>query len=69
MKNLVVEEYLKKYPYLKSMTKNILFTTEEEVEKLNTSAKININSEEVSIEFLKKILNNDFYFEYALKVL
>ena len=67
MKNLVVEEYLKKYPYLKSMTKNILFTTEEEVEKLNTSAKININSEEVSIEFLKKILNNDFYFEYALK--
>ena len=65
MEELTIEQWLEKYPYLKNMAEYTLFTTKEDVEQLRNSEKVNINSEEVSIEFLNRILNNDYYFEYA----
>ena len=51
----------------KYITKYTIFTSKEDVEKLKNGDKINIDNQNVSIEFLKRILNNDLYFEYALK--
>ena len=65
MEKLTVEQWMEKYPYLRNMAEYTLFTTREDVEKLRNSEKVKINSEDVSIEFLKRILNNDFYFEYV----
>ena len=65
MEELTVEQSMEKYPYLRNIAEYTLFTTREDVEQLINSEKVKINSEDVSIEFLKRILNNDFYFEYA----
>ena len=65
MEELTVEQWMEKYPYLRNLAEYILFTTREDVEQLRNSEKVKVNSEDVSIEFLKRILNNDFYFEYA----
>ena len=65
MDNLTIEQWMEKYPYLRNIAEYTLFTSKEDVEQLRNSEKIKVNSEEVSIEFLKRILNNDFYFEYA----
>lgn len=65
MEELAVEQWMEKYPYLRNMAEYTLFTTREDVEELRNSEKVKINSEDVSIEFLKRILNNDFYFEYV----
>lgn len=65
MEELTVEQLMEKYPYLRKSAEFTLFTTREDVEQLRNSEKVKVNSENVSIEFLKRILNNDFYFEYA----
>ena len=65
MDNLTIEQWMEKYPYLRNIAEYTLFTSKEDVEQLRNSEKIKVNSEEVSIAFLKRILNNDFYFEYA----
>ena len=65
MKNLIVEQWVEKYPYLREMEKNILFTTKEDVKKLENGEKIKVGQKDVSIEFLKKILGDEYYFEYA----
>lgn len=65
MENLTVEQQLEKYPYLREIMDNTIFVTEEEYNQLNNGEKISINSKQVPIEFLKRILSNDFYFEYA----
>ncbi|MBD9115096.1 hypothetical protein EGP95_04870 [bacterium] len=67
MEDLIIEQNIEKYPYLKDLTKYTIFTSKEDVEKLKNGDKINIDNQDVSIEFLKRILNNDLYFEYALK--
>lgn len=67
MEDLTVEQWMEKYPYLRDMAEYTLFTSKDEVEQLRNSEKIKVDSKEVSIEFLKKILNNDFYFEYATR--
>ncbi len=67
MEDLIIEQNIEKYPYLKDLTKYTIFTSKEDVEKLKNGDKINIDNQNVSIEFLKRILNNDLYFEYALK--
>mgnify|MGYP003292090056 CR=1 FL=1 len=67
MEDLTIEQWMEKYPYLKDMAEYTLFTSKDEVEQLRNSEKIKVDSKEVSIEFLKKILNNDFYFEYATR--
>ena len=65
MEDLTIEQWMEKYSYLKKMADYTLFTTEDDYRKLMDGKKIKVNSENVSIEFLKRILNNDFYFEYA----
>ena len=65
MDNLTIEQWMEKYPYLRNIADFTLFTSKEDFEQLRNSEKIKVNSEEVSIAFLKRILNNDFYFEYA----
>lgn len=67
MEELTVEQWMEKYPYLRNMAEYTLFTTRDDFEQLKNSEKIKINLEDVSIEFLKRILNNDFYYEYALR--
>lgn len=67
MEDLTIEQNIEKYPYLKDLAKYTIFTSKEDVEKLKNGDKINIDNQNVSIEFLKRILNNDLYFEYALK--
>lgn len=67
MEDLIIEQNIEKYPYLKDLTKYTIFISKEDVEKLKNGDKINIDNQNVSIEFLKRILNNDLYFEYALK--
>lgn len=67
MEDLIIEQNIEKYPYLKDLTKYTIFTSKEDVEKLKNGDTINIDNQDVSIEFLKRILNNDLYFEYALK--
>lgn len=69
MEELTVEQWLEKYPYLKDLTDYTLFTSKEEVDELKNSEKIEIYSQKVSIEFLKKILNNDLYYQYASRYL
>lgn len=66
MEDLTIEQNIEKYPYLKELAKYTIFTSKEDVEKLKNGDKINIDNQDVSIEFLKRILNNDLYFEYAL---
>ena len=71
MEDLIIEQEtdIEKYPYLKELAKYTIFTSKEDVEKLKNGDKINIDNQNVSIEFLKRILNNDLYFEYAVKIL
>lgn len=67
MEDLTILEWMEKYPYLKDMSEFTLFRSKEEVEQLKNSEKIEIESNKISIEFLKKILSDDFYFEYAFR--
>ncbi len=65
MKELTIDEYLEKYPNLKEQSKSTLFIPKEDFFKIKKSELINVGTKAVSIEFLKQILKNDFYFEYA----
>lgn len=67
MEDLIIEQDIEKYPYLKELAKYTIFTSKEDVEKLKNGDTINIDNQDVSIEFLKRILNMNLYFEYALK--
>ena len=65
MEDLTIDQLMEKYPYFKNMTEYTLFKSKEEVNQLRNSEKIRVDSTDVSIEYLKKILNDDSYFEYA----
>ncbi len=67
VEELTVEEYMEKFPYFKDMSKNRLFVSKNEIEELIKSERIKVDSEDVSIEFLKKIIQDERYFKYALK--
>ena len=54
MEDLTIEQNIEKYPYLKDLTKYTIFTSKEDVEKLKNGDKINIDNQNVSIEFLKE---------------
>ena len=69
-------EYMKKlieqYPYLERLSDSFLFTTEDDIEILRSSDKINIDNDKlrampVSVELLRRILTDSSYFEYAYK--
>ena len=65
MQDLTTEQWIEMYPYLKEMSKYTLFTSAEDVKKIRNGEKINVDEIEISIEFLKKILNDNNYYEYA----
>lgn len=67
MEELTIQQIMEKYPYLKKDSERILFVTMSEYEKLRKSETIELPSKrkKVIVEILKRILNDDFYFEYA----
>ena len=60
-----IEEWLKKFPYLRIASKYTLFTSKEELKDIKKSEKIKVGLEEISILFLNKLLEDDNYFQYA----
>lgn len=67
MEKLTIEKQLKKYPSLQRMTDFTLFTTRLDINNIKSSKTITVGDIEVYTEFLKRILDNDKYFEYALR--
>lgn len=65
MEKLTIEKQLKKYPYLQRMADCTLFTTKDEIDFIKNSKTIMVGDIEVYTEFLKRILDDDNYFEYA----
>ena len=67
MEELTIQQIMEKYPYLKKDSERILFVTMSEYGKLRKSETIELPSKrkKVIVEILKRILNDDFYFEYA----
>ena len=67
MEELTIEELLNEYPYLKKMEEYTLFTSQTEVKKMRNSDTVKVGNNNVSIEFLKKVLNDEKYYEYCLR--
>lgn len=65
MEKLTIEKQLKKSPYLQRMSDYTLFTTKEEIDYIKNSKTIMVGDIEVYTEFLKRILEDDNYFEYV----
>ena len=67
MEKLTIEKQLKKYPYLQRMSDYTLFTTKEDIDFIKNSKTIAVGDIDVYTEFLKRILEDDNYFEYACR--
>ena len=67
MEELTIEELLNEYPYLKKMEEYTLFTSQDEVKKMRNSDTVKVGNNDVSVEFLKKVLNDEKYYEYCLR--
>lgn len=67
MENLTNEQWMEKYPYLKEMAKNVIFTSEEDIDIMSNGEKIEVDGIKVSVEFLRRILQDDIYYDYARK--
>ena len=67
MEKLTIEKQLKKYPYLQRMSNCTLFTTKEDIDFIKNSKIIMVDGIEVYAEFLKRILEDDKFFEYACR--
>lgn len=67
MEKLTIEKQLKKYPYLQRMSDCTLFTTKEDIDFIKKSKTIVVGDIEVYVEFLKRILEDDNFFEYACR--
>ena len=67
MEKLTIEKQTKKYPYLQRMSDYTLFTTKEDIDFIKNSKTIVVGDIEVFVEFLKRILDDDNYFEYACR--
>lgn len=67
MEKLTIEKQLKKYPYLQRMSDYTLFTTKEDIDFIKNSKIIMVDDIEVYAEFLKRILEDDKFFEYACR--
>lgn len=65
MENLTINQWLEKEPYLKKMAEYTIFTTKDDLHFLKKSETINVGGVGISTEFLKRILNNNQYYEYA----
>ena len=67
MEEHTIEEDFKKYPYLKDMSDHILFVTKNDYDYIMNSPKITISTNNIPEEFIKRILNNNIYYDYAFK--
>lgn len=67
MEKLTIEKQIKKYPYLQRMSDYTLFTTKEDIDFIKNSKTIMVGDIEVYAEFLKRILEDDKFFEYACR--
>ncbi|MBR4351201.1 MAG: hypothetical protein IKP98_03160 [Bacilli bacterium] len=69
MEELSIEQSLEKWPYLKNYEDENLFVTIKDFEKIKDGGLINVDEDcGVYIEFIKNILDNNIYFEYASKL-
>lgn len=69
MEELTIEQSLELYPHLKSLTDHYLFTTKQDIEQIKNGPQIEVYSEKIPVEYLKRILENETYLEYASKYL
>lgn len=65
MENLSIEQWMEKYPYLKNVAEYTIFTTPDDIKIIKNSEKIKIDGQEVSVDFLKRLLQDDYYYDYA----
>lgn len=69
MEELTIEESLEKYPYLRKMTESIILTTSDDMKNMDNGEHILFNGEDVLVEFLKRIVQDSNYYEYAMRFL
>ncbi len=68
MNDITIEEIMEKYPYLKRMAEYTIFTTPEDINDLKFDEKIKVNDDvEISIQYLKRILQDKKYYDYVLR--
>lgn len=65
METLTIEESMEKYPYLKRMSEYTIFTTSDDIKNLKNGEKVQIEDVEISTEYLKRILQDEKYYNYA----
>lgn len=65
METLTLEESMEKYPYLKRMSEYTIFTTSDDIKNLKNGEKVQIGDIEISTEYLKRILQDEKYYNYA----
>lgn len=73
VQDLALEEVLRNSPYLSKMAKYVIFTTKDDISELRRGPKVKIdagkfNYGDVSIELLKRIVNNETYYEHVYNV-
>ena len=54
-------------PFFEKIKDYTLFTTVDDIKNLKASKSLSIKGEEISIEFLKRVLLDEKYYNYALK--
>lgn len=69
MDNLSIAEWLDESPTLKELSKSVLFVTEEEIELYWEDDTIEIERKKVSVNLLKKMLEDSNYYKYVEKVI
>lgn len=67
MANKVIEQWIKSDPKLKEMSEYTLFRPTEELSSFSFGDYVEINGEKINVNFLKKVLTDYEYFEYAYK--
>lgn len=70
--DMTLGEMLEMYPYLKELSKSMIFTTKEDIENLRNGDQVRLTNEMIysgpmSVELLKRILQNETYYQHAYK--
>lgn len=65
MAELTTSQWIETSPYLKKVSEYTLFTTEKDLKQMRNGEVIEAGYDKIPIDFLKRILKNDFYYEYA----
>ena len=70
IKLVYMEKYMEEVlsnPFFEKIKDYTLFTTVDDIKNLKSSKSLSIKGEEISIEFLKRVLLDEKYYNYALK--